>query len=403
MALYYYQAFSKEGKKVTGYLDATTERNVREQLTKQALYPVKIELATPGVGQSWWSRLFSRKVSVKEKILFTKQLALLLKSGIPLLQALELLIDYFEGQFHTMLVAIKDDVKSGSSFAQSLGKYSKEFDVIYVQLVRAGEATGKLETVLDHLTNYLDRREQTKKKIRSAFRMPLIQLGVALVVVVILLYKVVPTMARTLKGDLPWYTRFLVSLSDFVVSYYILLIIVVLFIVVVFQYWRSTESGAEIIDRIKLRLPLISYFSRIGTVVQFSRTLGILLQAGVNLAEALDIVVKIIDNRVLAHALSDARDKIVKQGKITQYLKQTGIFPPIAIYLINTGEQSGSLDTMLLMVAENYDEELFEITENLTAKLGPLLLIVMALIVGFIVMAIAGPMAQMASLANLRR
>ena len=312
MALYYYQAFSKEGKKVTGYLDATTEKTVREQLSQRSLYPIKIELAAPGVGQSWWRRLFSRRVSVKEKILFTKQLALLLRSGVPLLQALELLIDYFERRFHTILVAIKDDVKGGSSFAGALEKYPKEFGTIYVQLVRAGEASGKLETVLQHLTDFLERRERTRKQIRSAFRMPLIQLSVAIVVVIILLYKVVPTMARSLKGALPWYTRFLVSLSDFVVSYYLIIIILFLLVLVGFRYWRSTESGAETVDRIKLYIPFISFFSRTNTVIQFSRTLGILLQAGVNLAEALDIVVAIIDNRILAHALSDARDKIVK-------------------------------------------------------------------------------------------
>ena len=162
-----------------------------------------------------------------------------------------------------------------------------------------------------------------------------------------------------------------------------------------YRYWKSTAAGARMIDQIKLKLPVIGYFTRTNAIVQFSYTLGMLLEGGVNLAEALDIVVNIIDNRVLAGELSEARDKIIKQGKIAQYLKQTGIFPPIATYLISTGEQTGQLDKMLLTVAENYEDELGEYADSLSAKIGPVLLILMALIVGFIVIALMLPMIQM--------
>ena len=149
------------------------------------------------------------------------------------------------------------------------------------------------------------------------------------------------------------------------------------------------------IDRIKLKLPIVGYFTRMNAIVQFCYTLGMLLEGGVNLAESLDIVVSIIDNRVLADALREARDKIIKQGKIAQYLKQTNIFPPIATYLISTGEQTGQLDAMLLTVAKNYEEELGEYADGLSAKIGPVLLILMAVIVGFIVIALMLPMTQM--------
>ncbi len=195
-------------------------------------------------------------------------------------------------------------------------------------------------------------------------------------------------------------TRILMGISNFFVSYYLIMLIVAIIGGIGFKYWASTPSGARMIDRLLLRIPIISYFSRMNAIVQFSYTLGMLEEARVNLAESLDIVVSIIDNRILADTLKEARDKIIKQGKITQYLKQTDIFPPIAIYLMKTGEETGKLGEMLLTVAHTYEEELKEYSDGLAAKIGPMMLIGMALIVGFIVFSIALPMLKMNELAG---
>ena len=404
MALYFYQALSKEGKKTSGYIDATSVQGVKDQLTSQGMYPVTVKSAGEAGYQSWWQRIFSRGISTKDNILFTKQLAVLLRSGIPLLQALELLSDQFEGSLRSMLIGIKDEVKQGNSFADALKKYPKSFPSIYVQLVRAGEASGKLEVILDRLTIYLERQEEMRKRMRAALSYPLIQLSVAVLVVGALLYFVVPKMAENFIDQgkkLPWATQFLVNLSYFITTYYLVIIIAAVLLFASYWYWSSTDSGARTIDTIKLHIPFIKYFVRMRAVVQFSQTLGMLLESGVNLAEALDIVVKIIDNRLLADTLKEARDKIIKQGKIAQYLKQTNIFPPIAIYLIKTGEESGQLDTMLLTVGNNYERELIEIGDSIAAKIGPILLVVMAVVVGFIVIAIALPMMQMGDIGQI--
>src|SRR5690606_1736910 len=158
------------------------------------------------------------------------------------------------------------------------------------------------------------------------------------------------------KQALPWPTQFILSMSNFLVAHLFLIIGSLIAVVALFKFWKSSNTGAQQWDRLKLRLPLVKYLSRTNAVVQFSYTLGMLLEGGVHISEALDIVVSIIDNRVLATALSKARDNIVKEGKIAEYLKQTNIFPPLAIYLIKTGEQSGELDAMLLAVAENYEK-----------------------------------------------
>jgi type II secretory pathway component PulF len=397
MALYVYQAFSKDGKKVQGTVDAPSAEALREQLVRQGLFPTKIELAGGVSTGGFFKRLFEKKVTVKDKILFSKQLAILLKSGVPILQAIELLTEQFEGGMKTMLVRIKDDVKEGSSLADALSKYPKVFENIYLQLVRAGEATGKLETILERLTVYLERREATTKKIKGAMQQPIIQIVVAVLVVGVLITKVIPQMTKNFtskKAALPWPTAVLLSLSDFMVGYWYIIVGAVIVLVLAFKFWKSTPTGGRQLDQIKLHIPFIKYLSKTNAVVQFSYTLGLLLEGGVHIAEALDIVVSIIDNRVLADALRKARDNIVKEGKIAEYLQQTKMFPPIAIYLIKTGEQTGELATMLLTVADNYEKDYVELIDKVTGLISPIMLFVMAGIIGFIVMAIALPMIE---------
>lgn len=403
MALYAYEAFSREGKKVKGSVDAPSLQAVKDHLVRQGLYPISVILAHERK-ENFFLRLFQRGVSVKEKILFTKQLRILLKSGVQLVPAFELLLDQFEGKMHEILVIIKDNLKEGASLADSLRKFPKIFETIYIQLVKAGEASGNLERILARLTQYLERRELISKKVSSALRMPMIQLGVAILVVIVMLIFVVPQLSEVFASqgqELPGATKMLISMSNFMTDHYLLLIFTVLFAILGYQYWKATPSGAYKLDKLKLKIPLIKHLSKTNAVVQFSYTLGMLLEGGVHLPEALDVVVKIVDNRILSDALRQARDNIVKQGKIAQYLKQTNIFPPIAIYLIETGEQSGELDSMLLTVAQTYEEETLELTDRLTAALGPIMLLVMSVVIGFIVLSIILPITQMGNLAGI--
>jgi type II secretory pathway component PulF len=400
MALYSYQAFSKDGKKISGTVDAPTLATAREQLAKMGVYPIKIALTTEGAAFSL-AGLFRRTVTTKEKILFTKQLAVLLRSGVPLLESLDLLIDQFEGRMKSILISIKDGLREGQSLAEGLGRYPKIFDTIFVQLVRAGEATGKLEIILERLTAYLERREQIAKRIKAALSYPMFQLAIIGLVVVFLMTAVIPSLASQFQRSgkaLPVTTEILMNISDLLINHYIIILIIIVSIVLAFRYWLSTAAGSKIMDTIKLKIPIIKFFARTGAIVQFSRTLGTLIEGGVNLAEALDIVVKIIDNQILASSLKEARENIIKQGKIAQFLKQTGIFPPIAIHLIKTGEETGKLDAMLLTVAENYETELDEYVNTLSSLLDPIMLLVMGVIVGFIILSIAQPLMQQATL-----
>ncbi len=405
MALYAYQAFSKEGKRVQGTVDAGSVQGAREQVSKMGLYPISVAVATSETGAfgGILKRFFGPRVSLRDKIFFTKQLAVLLKAGVPLLESLELLIEQTEGGLRSIIIPLKDGIKEGQSLAEGLSRYPAIFDTTYVQLVRAGEASGNLEKILDRLSLYLERSESLHKKIRSAMMLPLIQLAVVGVVVVILLTYVVPEIAKTFSGEgveLPVSTQILISLSDFVVNYFFIMLGLLVALVALFFWWKSTNAGARAWDNFILHVPIIGYFARMGAVVQFSRTLGMLVEGGVNLAESLGIVCRVIDNRILVDALNAARENIIKQGRIAEYLKQTKLFPPVAIYLIGTGEKSGQLDAMLLTIADYYDTQVQDYADSLSGKLGPAMLLIMGVVVGFMVIAIGTPIMQMGDLAG---
>lgn len=401
MALYAYKAFSSTGAKVTGTIDAPSLGMARELLQQKGMYPLTIDLATSAnVTDSWWKQLFVPKVTLKEKILFTKQFAILLKSGVPMLQSLDMLADQFKGSLHRIIISLKDTVKGGESLAQGMKQYPQVFENIYVQLVRAGEASGKLELVLERLTDYLSRQEEVQKKIKDALFMPMINLAMIGIAVVGLVLFVVPTFKTMFEGQgahLPLPTRILSGLSDALSNYYIVIAVVIVLLVVAVKAWKSTPSGSLFIDKMKLKIPLLSTFARLGAIVQFCKTLGLLIESGVNLSEALGIVAQVVDNQVLRQVLEEAREKIIKQGRISQYLKQTGIFPPLATYLIATGEESGKLDVMLTMVGDIYERDLIEFADTLTTLLNPFIMALMALVVGFIVIAIALPMFNIVS------
>ena len=403
MALYFYRALSKTGKKVSGYIDATSEEMVRLEISNQELYPIEIRLHTEAKS-SFITTLFERPVSPQDLVFFTKQLAVLLKSGVPLTQALELLTEQFQGKLRSIIITLKDGVKEGKSLADGLSSYPKTFSNIYIQLIKAGEATGKLEIILERLTQYLERQHDIQKRVSKAMSQPLVQLGIISLVVTAIMTMVIPNLTSMLKKtgkDLPFATQILMTISDFLINHYMGLIVGLIIIIIAFEYWRSKPQGKRTIDSIKLKLPLIKYFAQTSAIVQFCNTLGMLIESGVTLSDALDIVCNIIDNSILVETLQKAKDKIIKQGKITPFLKETNLFPPMAIYLINTGEQSGNLDFMLLTVAKNYEVELSDLSDNLTDNLPQVMTIVMGVIVGGIMFAVMSPMMSMYEMSGM--
>jgi type II secretory pathway component PulF len=406
MALYNYQAFKRDGSPARGTMDAASLQEVKAKLARMGLFPSSITRAREEQQVSVFKMVtnwFQPTIAVEDTIFFTKQLSVLLKAGVPLLQAMELLTEQTEKSLQRIVIDLKDTIKEGKSLADGLESYPKVFDITYVQLVRAGEASGRLEVILDRLVFYLERNEEMRKKVSGAMRTPLIQLAVICVVVMILLVKVFPEITKAFVSqgfELPLITRILIGASTAVTHYYLIVAAVIAALVSLFYWWKSTERGARLWDALLLKLPLVGYFIRMRAVVQFSSTLGMLVEGGVHLPEALEIVCKIIDNRILVDALREARDKIIKQGNISLYLRNTGLFPPVALYLIRTGEESGQLGQMLLTVAQTFDREVNERADKLSESLGPVMVVVMGLIVGIIVLAIGQPIMQMSDIAG---
>ncbi|PCI74114.1 hypothetical protein COB28_01995 [Candidatus Dependentiae bacterium] len=404
MPLFSHQSFNKKGEQVSGKIDATSIAAAKDLLRGQGLMPTKITPLTENNERQWYSFLFDKPIAFKSLLLFTRQLSVLLRSGVPLLQAIELLTEQFDGQMQRILTSIKDGLKSGESFASELAKHPRVFSNIYIQLARAGEASGKLELILDRLTVYLERSEEQKKRIKSAMTQPIILLSVTALVVIGFIMFILPSMTDmfTKSGQaLPGPTQLMMDASYLLTNHYIKIVCGLALLITTFSYWKQTASGRLKIDTFLLNAPLISYFVKTKAVVQFSKTLGMLLESGVHLPEALDIVSNIIDNKVLVHKLSAARDKIIKEGKIAKHLKETGIFPSIASYMISTGEQSGRLAQMLTTVGNDYDDELNEIIDGLTAAINPIMTILLAGIVVFIVLSIFLPIMQMGDIAGI--
>jgi type II secretory pathway component PulF len=285
-----------------------------------------------------------------------------------------------------------------------LERYPRVFPNLYIQLVRAGEASGKLEVFLDRLTGYLEREEEIRKKISKAMAYPIFMLVFAVGIVAAVLTFVIPGMADMFSrsgGELPGPTRMMMNLSEFFRAYWPVGLVLFIVSYVALRSWRTTASGKYKFDEILLKIPMISYFSKIKAVVQFSKTLGMLLEGGVNLSESLGIVCSIVDNNVLKQKLNEARDNIIKEGKIAKYLRDTGIFPNMASYMIGTGEQSGQLAQMLLTVGGDYETELGEATDSIVGKITPIMTLVLALIVLFIILAVFMPIMEMGNLGGM--
>lgn len=404
MPLFQYEAFDKKGAKVSGVIDATSLQTAREMLRERGILPFTIREVSGEKSQDFFSAFFEKKITNKEVVLFTRQLAVLLKSAIPLLQAIELLTEQFEGGFKRTLFSIKDGLKAGESFAKELARYPKIFSNVYIQLVKAGEASGKLDQILVRLAEYLERSEAVKKSIKKALSYPIMLLCFSIGVLVAMLTLLVPRLRGMFEKmgskGLPGPTKLLIAMSDFMINHFMVLAMGVFGLVIFFLYWKSTEKGKMQFDKVLLSIGFTAYFSQTKAVVQFSKTLGMLLESGVNLSEALEIVCNIVENKVLTQKLKFAQDKIIKEGKIAKYLKETNMFPNIASYMISTGEQSGKLAEMLLVVGNDYDEELKEITESMTSKIAPIMTIFMGLMIGFMILSIILPIMDMSNLAG---
>jgi len=393
METYQYQAVDRTGKIVTGTMEDNDERAIIDRLQEMGLFPmeVKREAIESGLVKPIRIRI-GQGIRVKDIMTFTQQLGALLEAGLTLDRSLSILSEVAEkDRMKEVIKNVLSGIQGGASLSDSLAKHPKVFPPIYINMVKAGEAGGILESVIGRLADYLENSQRLKEEIRSALIYPSILTFVGGGAVIFLLTFVVPRFTqifREMGQNLPLPTRILLFLSNGIRDYWWLLLGIVLMISFGLRGYIKTEVGRSWWDRLVLRLPLFGPLLQKIAISRFSRTLGTLLRSGVPILQALSIVKDSIGNEVIAKSTAMIREE-VKRGKgIARPLKDSGVFPPLSVHMMVVGEETGNLDEMLIKVADRYDIETRIAVRRMISLLEPGMILFMGLVVGFIVVAI---------------
>jgi type IV pilus assembly protein PilC len=422
MPRYTYVALDSRGQESTGSVDASSTKEAIGQLRQAGYFPTSVSEAgkaatdgkvarravrPPRTEQSPRSKnlvLFQRK-SVKPKTLmiFTRQLATLIDAGLPLLRGLNVLAKQErDSVLKSAINQVADSVQGGSTFSEGLAQHPRLFNDLYVNMVRAGEVGGVLELVLTRLAEFQEKAQKVKNKVVAAMVYPIIVLLLALGIMIFLLIFIVPrfeTIFHDMLGDkpLPAITLFVIGVSDFMQAHWAVLLGVIIALLASCKIAARTRAGRAVLDRTKLRAPLFGDLIRKTSISRFSRTLGTLVTSGVPILQALNITRETAGNMVIARAISQVHDSVKEGESITLPLETSGAFPPMVISMIDVGEETGQLPEMLLKIAEVYDDEVDNSVAALTSLLEPIMIVLLALIVGTIVIALFMPLVSIIS------
>jgi type IV pilus assembly protein PilC len=399
MAKYSWEARSKSGSVQKGVMDASSAASVEAQLKKYGLTNIsvkeegkKIEFKIPGFGGG--------KVDTKDLVVFTRQFATMIDSGLPLVQCLDILASQQENKtFKAILYKVKESVESGSTFADALGKHPKAFDDLFVNMVAAGEVGGILDTILNRLAAYIEKAMKLKKRVKGAMVYPTTIMAIAVIVVGVILVFVIPTFAKMFAdfgGELPGPTKFVIALSDFCKRYIIVMILAGFGIRYLIAKYYATPRGRKAIDASLLKAPIVGPLIRKVAVAKFTRTLGTMISSGVPIMDGLDIVAKTAGNKIVEEAIYKVRQAISEGKTIAEPLAASGVFPPMVVQMIAVGEATGAMDTMLNKVADFYDDEVDDAVGALTSMMEPLLMVFLGTAVGGLVIAMYLPIFKLA-------
>ncbi len=394
MSLFSYKAADYAGKIIKGTLDADDEKGVVSKIRKMGYVPVQVlpvgkkrKSLEKDVSKSFDS-LFNR-VTTKDVMAFTQDLSALLVAGLPVDRALVILIDVTEkDRFKTVLRDVLRSIQSGSYLSDAIAKHPGAFSNFYVSMVRAGEAGGVLESVLERLGIFLETSQELKDYIKSALVYPLFLVFVGGISIIILMTFVIPRFSvifADLGQAIPLSTRLLIGTSDILLAWWWLILLVIGATAYGIIRYLGTPAGVRHLDRLKLRLPVIGQLVRKIEAARFARTLGTLTRSGVSMLLALNLVKDIIGNSLMVEALKRVYKRVKEGDRLSKSLEESGIFPSLAVQMITVGEESGRLDEMLLRVAENYEKNIRNTVKRLISFLEPAMILGMGLVVGFIV------------------
>ena len=402
MPVYEYRGKNQAGKKVKGIETAETKQSLRRRLQKKGIFVTDVfEGDKDRKGSSRevdLLRVFKR-ITLTDVAVLTRQLATLLRAGIPLVDSLSALTDQAEKEdLKRVLSDIRRKVNEGSSLANALEDHDQHFSNLYVNMVRAGENSGNLDVVLERLTEFLDNKLETRGKIMAAMFYPVLMVGFGLLVMMFIFVFVIPKVTAIFEDQgeaLPVVTQVMIAFSNFLANWWFVLLPAVIGGCFLFWKWKNSPEGKDRWDRYILKVPLFGTLVRMVAISRFAGTLSTLLASGVPLLTAMNIVKNVLGNNRLEEVIEDARVNIREGESIAKPLQRSGEFPPLVTHMIATGERSGQLEEMLENVAHSYQRRTDRTVETMTQLLGPIMIIVLGVAVGFIVMAVMWPLLQM--------
>ncbi len=403
MAIFEYRGVDRSGKTVKGSVDADSARNARMKLKKDGITITDLKNKQKEIKRTSKKGAAGQKgVGVEDLSMMTRQLATLIKSNIPLVEALTAVSEQVENPtLRSVLAETRDAVNEGASFNKTLANYPKIFNKIFCSMVEAGEQSGTLDVILVRLAEFTEAQNELKNKVRSAMLYPILMMLFTMAVLMVLFVSVIPKMTQVFESSdmkLPWYSQVIIDISGIMVEYWHFLAIAIATLVSLFLRWKSTPAGSERWDVIVLKLPVVGKLARLIAVSRFTRTLSTLLAGGVPMLNAMDIVKNVVDNSVLEKAIVNARDNISEGESVAGPLKKSGQFPPIVIHMIAIGEKTGELERMLTQVSDSYDFQVKNDIDGLTSLLEPIMIIFMGLVIGIIVFSIMVPIFEMSNI-----
>jgi general secretion pathway protein F len=405
-----YEATDPSGKVCSGVLDARNEDGVVQILRGKNQFPLRIVAVEEPKGVLEKKVAFGdffQRISRREVMTFTHQLATLVDAGLPIDRALAILTDLQEGpKFKNVLLGLRRSVQSGASLADALGKHPSLFNRLYINMVKAGEAGGVLELIFTRLAEFLERAQEMRDHVISAMLYPVILISIGGIAVLILVAVVIPkfeTIFKSLGESLPLSTAILVQVSNFVRYYWYIGAGILAAALLSFRTWVRTPGGRKSWDGLKLKLPVFGDLIRKIEIARFSRTMGTLVNSGVPILQALSIVKETLTNDVISGALISVYGGIKEGEGISGPLREAKVFPPLAIHMIKVGEETGRLEAMLEKVAEAYEYEVRSTIKRLLALLEPLMIVLMGCLVGFIVASIMQAIFQFSTMAGSHR
>lgn len=399
-----YIAKDNEGKAITGYVDASNQAEVIGLLRKKNLIIITVEETAAGFRLP---SLFARKKKIKldDLVLFSRQLATMVDAGIPLVGALDILGEQIDNKaFGSIIINVRNDIETGSSLSDAMAKHKKIFSSLFINMVKAGEASGMLDEILDRLAEYMEKTSALQKKIKSALVYPAIVSLMAISITLLLLLKVIPIFKTIFEGfgaELPGPTMFLINLSDILQKYFFGVAIIIALVLFLVSRYVQTEKGRLIKDSIMLKLPVFGMLFKKVAISKFTRTLSTLIKSGVPILSALEIVGKTADNKVVENAIDNVRANVREGEGIAEPLAKSKIFPPMVTRMVMVGEQSGELEKMCSKIATFYDEQVDASVTALTSLIEPLIIAFLGLIIGSIVICMFLPIFKLTTVVGM--